>query len=187
MARIDYPDLDRPEVADLVGRIAHERGGEVINLYRMLLHSPPVAEGWRALGTAIRIEAALDAASRELAICLIARLTGSQYEWDHHAPIARRAGVADSALDTLPAWRDSDGFSERDRAVLAWTEAVTVDLRPPADVLRAVRAVLDARELVELTATAGFYACVARFVLALDVDDDEQPGAPLPQSTGRGG
>ncbi|MDP9408580.1 MAG: carboxymuconolactone decarboxylase family protein [Actinomycetota bacterium] len=186
MARIDYPDLDRPELVELVGRIASERGGEVINLYRMLLHSPPVAEGWRALGTAIRIEAALDARSPELAICLVARLTGSRYEWDHHAPIARRAGVDDSALDALPAWRDHDGFSERDRAVLAWTEAVTVELRPAPDVLRTARAALDKRELVELTATAGFYACVARFVLALDVDDDEEPGAPLPPPSGSG-
>ena len=180
MARIEYPDVDRPELADLVGRIAHERGGGVINLYRMLLHSPPVAEGWRALGTAIRIEAALDARSRELAICLVARLTGSAYEWDHHAPIAARAGVDQSALAALPDWRDHDGFTERDRGVLAWTEAVTVDLRPDDSVLRTAREVLDDRELVELTATAGFYSCVARFVMALDLDPDEQPGVPLP-------
>jgi alkylhydroperoxidase family enzyme len=186
VARIEYPDIDRPELADLVARIAHERGGEVINLYRMLLHSPPVAEGWRALGTAIRIDASLDARSRELAICLVARLTGSQYEWDHHAPIAARAGVDDAALASLPGWREHDGFSARDRAVLAWTEAVTVELRPAPAVLAAAREELDDRELVELTTTVGFYSCVARFVLALDVDDDAAPGAPLPEATAAG-
>ena len=186
MARIDYPDIDRPELADLVARIAHERGGEVINLYRMLLHSPPVAEGWRALGTAIRIDASLDPRSRELAICLVARLTGSRYEWDHHAPIATRAGVDDAALASLPDWREHDGFSVRDRAVLAWTEAVTVELRPAPAVLAEVRKVLDDRELVELTTTVGFYSCVARFVLALDIDDDTAPGAPLPPAAPAG-
>lgn len=186
MARIDYPDIDRPELAGLVARIAHERGGEVINLYRMLLHSPAIAEGWRALGTAIRIDANLDARSRELAICLVARLTGSQYEWDHHAPIAARAGVDDAALASLPGWCEYDGFSARDRAVLAWTAAVTVELRPASDVLTTVREVLDDRELVELTTTVGFYSCVARLVLALDVDDDDAPGAPLPAATPAG-
>jgi alkylhydroperoxidase family enzyme len=185
MARIDYPDIDRPELSDLVDRVAHERGGEVINLYRMLLHSPPVAEGWRALGTAIRIDAALDPRSRELAICLVARLTGSAYEWAHHAPIARRSGVDEAALGALPGWRDHDGFSERDRAVLAWTEAVTVDLRPEAAVLDTARAALSDRELVELTAAVGFYSCVSRFVRALDVDDDARSGAPLPGPTRR--
>ncbi|MDP9390342.1 MAG: carboxymuconolactone decarboxylase family protein [Actinomycetota bacterium] len=186
MARIDYPDIDRPELSDLVARIAHERGGEVINLYRMLLHSPPIAEGWRALGTAIRIDASLDARSRELAICLVARLTDSQYEWDHHAPIAARAGVDDAALASLPAWREHVGFSDRDRAVLAWTEAVAVDLRPAPAVLTTAREALDDRALVELTTTVGFYSCVARFVLALDVDDDAAPGAPLPDATPAG-
>ena len=182
MARLPYPDTDRAELADLVGRIAHERGGEVINLYRMLLHSPPVAEGWRELGTAIRIDSALDAAARELAICLVARLTGSQYEWSHHAPIAARAGVDAEALAALPAWRDHAGFTDRERAVLAWTEAVAVELRPDDGVLAQARAALGDRELVELTATVGFYACVARFVLALDVDEDRVAGAPLPGS-----
>jgi AhpD family alkylhydroperoxidase len=184
MARIDYPDIDRPELSALVSRIAHERGGEVINLYRMLLHSPPVAEGWRALGTSIRIDAALDPRSRELAICLVARLTGSEYEWAHHAPIARRAGVDEAALAALPDWRSHDGFGDRERAVLAWTEAVAVDLRPGTAVLDTARGALSDRELVELTAAVGFYSCVARFVLALDVDEDARSGAPLPEPAG---
>lgn len=180
MARIDYPDTGRPELAELVSRISHERGGGVINLYRMLLHSPPVAEGWRALGTGIRIDADLDDRSRELAVCLVARLTGSEYEWSHHAPFARRAGVDEAALAALPDWHDHDGFTERDRAVLGWTHAVTVELRPDTATLDTARAVLSDRELVELTATVGFYSCVARFVLALEVDQDDEAGSPLP-------
>ena len=54
MARIDYADTTRPDTAELVERIKRERGGRMLNLYRMLMHSPPVADGWRALFTAIR-------------------------------------------------------------------------------------------------------------------------------------
>jgi alkylhydroperoxidase family enzyme len=186
MARIEYPDVDGLETGDLVARIAHERGGQVINLYRMLLHSPPVAEGWRALGTAIRTESSLDDRSRELAICLVARLTGSAYEWtprpDRRPGGSRRAGTRRAAALAGPR-----------RLLGARLGRPGVDRgrhgRPAADrhVLRAAREVLDDRELVELTATAGFYACVARFVLALDVDDDEQPGAPLPSTPGGDG
>jgi hypothetical protein len=43
MARLSYPDLQNPAIAPLVERIERERG-KVLNLYGMLLQSPPVAE-----------------------------------------------------------------------------------------------------------------------------------------------
>ena len=48
MARIRYPDPSQYEREPLAERIKRERGGKVLNLYKMLLHSPPVAEGWLA-------------------------------------------------------------------------------------------------------------------------------------------
>ena len=45
MARIPYADSQNPAVKPLADRIVAERG-EVLHLYRMLLNSPPVAEGW---------------------------------------------------------------------------------------------------------------------------------------------
>lgn len=45
MAKLPYADIKRSEVAPLVKRITEERGS-VLHLYQMLLHSPPVAEGW---------------------------------------------------------------------------------------------------------------------------------------------
>ena len=57
MARIPYADPTRPDIAALAERITRERGGRMLNLYRMLLNSPPVAEGWLTLFTAIRQKA----------------------------------------------------------------------------------------------------------------------------------
>src|SRR3972149_1442468 len=54
MARTAYPDTPEASLAPLVERIERERGGKLLNLYRMLLHSPPVAQGWLGLFTAIR-------------------------------------------------------------------------------------------------------------------------------------
>ena len=53
MARIPYPDDSNPEVAQLRAQIVAERG-KLLNLYRMLLNSPPVAQGWLNFLTAIR-------------------------------------------------------------------------------------------------------------------------------------
>ena len=45
MAHLPYADLSTPEAQPLVQRIVAERGS-VLHLYQMLLHSPPLAEGW---------------------------------------------------------------------------------------------------------------------------------------------
>ena len=56
MARLPYADLKDPALQPLVERIVAERGS-LLHLYQMLLHSPPIAEGWLALMTAVRQKA----------------------------------------------------------------------------------------------------------------------------------
>ena len=43
---IPYQPMDLTEPAELVAAIRKRRGGQFINLERMLLHSTPIAEGW---------------------------------------------------------------------------------------------------------------------------------------------
>ncbi|HEX8165593.1 MAG TPA: carboxymuconolactone decarboxylase family protein [Beijerinckiaceae bacterium] len=174
MARIPYADPDRPEVRDLAARIAAERGG-VLHLYRMLLHSPAVAEGWLAYLTAIRQRCALPGRLRELVIMRVAALNGAPYEADQHAPIALREGVTQAQLDVLGDWAGSDLFDAQERAVLAYTDAMTRAVQVPEEVFAAVRGAFDDRLLVELTATVAAYNMVSRFLEALQVHSHDDP------------
>ena len=173
MARLDYPDLagGSEEMKELVGRIEGERG-KVLNLYRMLLHSPPLAAGWLHCFTAIRHQGRLDGHTRELAICKVGRMNRADYEWEHHKPIARREGISDEQLDAIDGWRESDLFDDRERAVLAYAEQMTGQIEVDDEVFAAVRRHFDDRELVELTATIGGYNLVSRFLVALQIDMD---------------
>ena len=100
MARIPYPDPSRYEGQPLTERIRRERGGQLHNLYRMLLHSPPVTEGWLAFLTAIRHETELPGRYRELAILRIAVLNGAQlYERMQADPRLARVPVIVSTSD----------------------------------------------------------------------------------------
>ena len=168
MANIPYADLSDPAVRPLVDRITAERGG-VLHLYQMLLHAPPVAEGWLTYLTAIRQKSTLPGALRELVIMRVAILNGAPYEADQHAPIALKEGMTQAQLDDLPSWQDSSLFDDTERAVLAYTDAMTRNIQVEASVSEAIRQRFPHRQVVELTATVAAYNMVSRFLEALQV------------------
>ena len=102
MARLEYAasDLTGPD-GDIAERIRTRRGGDLTPLDRMLLHSPPLAEGWNGLLGAVRTASTLTADVRELAILRIAALNGADYEWRAHEPIGRDGGLTDDDLAVL--------------------------------------------------------------------------------------
>jgi len=174
MARIEYADLGAPAARALVERIAAERGS-VLHLYQMLLHSAPVAEGWLAHLTGIRQRTRLDGAIREMAIMRIAHLNRAPYEAEQHAPIALREGMNQAQLDALRERVPAEAlFDERERAVLAYTDAMTLSVQVEDAVFDALRPHFDARDLVELTATIATYNMVSRFLEALQVHSSDE-------------
>ena len=107
MPRVPYiEEQDHPELAPLIARIKAERG-KVLKLYKVLLHSPAVMEGWLSFFTAIRQKTKLAGRYRELAILRVAILNGADYEYRHHVPFALAAGLTEAQLDELPRWRES--------------------------------------------------------------------------------
>jgi alkylhydroperoxidase family enzyme len=173
MARVAYGDENSsPAVRALADQIRKERDGRMLNLYSMLLNAPPVAEGWLALFTAIRQQCTLRGDYRELVILRVALLNGASYEYQVHVPFALREGVTQAQLDTLDRWQDSDTLTQEQRAVLAYTDAMTRDIHVPDAVFEALRGHFSQREIVELTATIGGYNLVSRFLEALAVDPE---------------
>ncbi len=61
----------------------------------------------------------------ELVKTRASQINGCAYCLDMHTKDARAAGETEQRLYALPAWRETPFFSERERAALAWTEAVT--------------------------------------------------------------
>ena len=172
MARLPYADLNHPEAAPLVQRIVAERGS-VLHLYQMLLHSPPLAEGWLNYLTAVRQKLSIGGALREMVIMRVAVLNGAPYEAFQHAPIALKEGMTQAQLDALDNWQDSALFSDTERAVLRLTDAMTREIHFAPEIMQAVRAALGERGAVEVTATIAAYNMVSRFLEALQIHADD--------------
>jgi alkylhydroperoxidase family enzyme len=175
MPRIPYRRDDDPEIGELVAAIKSRRKGRLINLDRMLLHSPPFAKGWNALLGAVRRDLEISPRVRELAICAVARLNHANYEWDHHSPEFLAASGRQVELDALDdvaaACRNERLFDEPSRAALAVTLELTRDMAVRDATLANARRIFGDRQLVELVGTIATYNMVSRFLVALGVDE----------------
>jgi 4-carboxymuconolactone decarboxylase len=167
MARL-RPSTATGEVAE---RVRARRKGTLTPLDLMLLHSEPLADGWNTLMGAVRSRFELPADLRELAICRVAVLNDAPYEWQAHAPLLQQAGFSDEQLAAVI--REPASLSPLHRLVLAYTDAMTRDVRVSDPLFAAVLGELGERGTVELTATVASYNMVSRFLVALEVSADD--------------
>ena len=83
------------------------------------------------------------------------QINGCAYCIDMHWKDLRALGEGEQRLYSLDSWRECPYYTERERAALAWTEAVTLiaESRAPDAVYEQVRAHFNDRELADLTLT----------------------------------
>lgn len=158
---------DASDGAARVFRTVEQRGGVVPTLYQAIAQSPPVLEGWFALGEAIRSQTTLDAQMRELAILRVAQHVGSEYIKRGHRRAAAAIGVPDLQLIAVIEWPADAVPTSREEAVFAYADAVAADAGINNATFAAVSRFLSERDLLELTVTAAFYVAVARVIDAL--------------------
>ncbi|ADV01492.1 carboxymuconolactone decarboxylase family protein [Alicycliphilus denitrificans] len=89
----------------------------------------------------------------ELVKTRVSQLNGCAFCLDMHTKDARAAGESEQRLYLLPAWREAPCYTERERAALAWAEAVTLlkDQQVPDEVYEQARRQFDEKALVDLT------------------------------------
>jgi alkylhydroperoxidase family enzyme len=176
MARVSYiNEAEHPELAELISRIRGGRGGRLLNFYRALLHSPEVAATWMPFNDALRRQTELAGRVREIAIMRVAILNHVDYVLRiHRARYAEAAGVTPDECDALTDWARSMLFDSRDRAVLAYVDAMTREIEVNDAVFEGVREHFSERETVELTVLIGAYNLHTRVLAALRIDPESR-------------
>jgi AhpD family alkylhydroperoxidase len=115
--------------------------------------SEPAYQAMLGLEMFIRKSSKLEAPLLELVKMRASQINGCAFCLDMHSKDARAAGETEQRLYALNAWRETPFFSDRERAALAWTEAITlvaVDHVPDA-VYEEARAQFSEEDLVNLT------------------------------------
>lgn len=165
--------------APLVAAMRERRGGELISLDRLLLHSPPIAEGWNLLMGHVRSHLQIAPRWRELAICAVAALNRADYEWQHHAPPFLAAGgtpdqlaALPALLDALPATEPCALFDQAERAILRLSWESTRQVQVSEATFQAARRALGSeRALFEMLTTIAAYNMVSRLLVAVQLSD----------------
>jgi alkylhydroperoxidase family enzyme len=171
------PDNAQAGPEDLVNAIRARRGGKLMNLDRMLLHSPAFARAWNTMFAAIRGQLSLSPKLRELAIMAIGAINKAEYEWVAHAPEFLSAGGTKAQMEALKdvstAINDTKLFDESERATLALTYEMTRNITVANATMARVRSILPDQQVVELVGTIAGYNMVSRFLIATGIDLEE--------------
>ena len=183
MARLPYVDRN---TAPAPVREALERLPVDLNIFRMLANADTLFRPFLGLGGAILGSMKLDARARELVILHVGRLSRGEYEWVQHVPIAQAVGAT---ADEIAALERSDTsaacFSDRDKAVLAFTTEVVRDVKVADGTFAAVKRHLDSREIVELILTIGYYMTISRVTEVTEIEIDGPAGTRVVDSVKR--
>ena len=172
MARIPLiEETEHPELADMIGRIKAGRRGGLLNVYKLLLHSPALAQTWFDHNGAVRWKTQLTGRLREILIIRIAHLNGVDYVLAQHVPeLALAEGLSVAECEALADWRATGLFDARERAALDYAEAMTLTTSVSDDVFAALRPHFSDREIVELSVLIGTYIMHNRVMKALAID-----------------
>jgi alkylhydroperoxidase family enzyme len=180
MARISYvEEQEHPELGGLIEKIKAGRRGGLLNVYKLLLHSPPLAETWLDHVGAVRWKTALSGRLRELLVIRIACLNGVAYVLNQHIPaLALAEGVTLAECEALKDWRKSSLFSGAERAALALADAMVLKTAVPDEVFGDLKPHYDERAIVEICVLVGTYLMHNRVMstLQIDLEPDSQRG-----------
>ena len=115
--------------------------------------SPAAYQAMYGLETFVRKSSKLEPSLIELVKMRASQLNGCAFCLDMHSKDARAQGESEQRLYTLSAWRETPFFTDRERAALAWTEAVTLvsEGHVPDGVYEEARQRFSEEELVNLT------------------------------------
>lgn len=177
------PRLPLRDPADAPPEIAAVIGAAPLTLLGVIAHADTAFAPWLAYSNTLLRNLALDPLLRELAILQVAHLSGSEYEWSQHVPIAEAFGAGAGQVEAIardepaPAGLGADGT-----AVLAFAREVVLAGAASEAAVRDMTARLGQRQLVELLLVIGNYLGLARLIASVGLEPQE-PVVRLPGGT----
>jgi 4-carboxymuconolactone decarboxylase len=144
-----------------------------LKLFGMVAHAESAVGPWMRYGGTLLTRLELDPVLRELAILQVAKVTGSEYEWVQHDPIARAVGATAEQVAAIEAGRDDDpALDETQSLVLKATRTALEQGAATEQQVAALNERLGPRQVVELLLVVGQYAAIALLIASTGLEPD---------------
>ena len=155
-----------------------------LNLSRLLDTAPAMGQAVRDFNTVMARENALPPVEREIMTLAVLHLERGEYELAQHREVARAMGIADAKVAAIAQERYGDPiFTDRERALLAFTRQVVRAVRVDDAGYGAVAAFYQPRQIVEATIIIGNYMMLARVSEVAELPVDGSAGAAFWKKT----
>jgi alkylhydroperoxidase family enzyme len=156
-------------------------GGQILNLHLTYAHAPKIGRANRAMAYALRFEAEVPRQFREIAMIRTGQILDAQYELNQHIPLGLACGLTRAQLDAMPSWKTSDLFDGKQRALLAYADAMVMNRGEVDDAtFDSFAKFFTPREIVELTVSISAYTSTALFTKALRIKPETDGRAAAP-------
>lgn len=155
-------------------REAYENNpGGKMNLSRILGHAPTMQPCIGMAVKAMMTEITVPPLERQICVMAALHLDRGAYEWAQHLQVAEMMGIPREKVEAIADDRFGDpAFTDREKALLAFTRQVVKTVRVDDFVFGAVAAFYTSRQIVELINVLGLYMTFARIseVAELEID-----------------
>ena len=166
-------------LARIVAEIARKVGdGGPPNIFTTLGRHPRLFRAWLRYSAQLMPFGRLPRRDTELVILRVAWQCRSAYEWHQHVPIALRAGLTAEQVAGLAGSPTDDGFSERQRALLAASDELLAERTLSDATWSALNATLDHRDAIELCLLIGNYQGLASAIGGLGIQLERDAKMP---------
>lgn len=166
-----------PEQRRVAQAIAGGPRGSVRGPFKVLLHSPQLADRVQALGAYVRFHCKVPAKLRELAILVTAHHWHAQYEWYAHDIEARKAGLAESIIESIRKGERPKFTEPGEEIVYDFSSELYAKKRVSDATFRKAQDLLGTQGVIDLGGLLGHYNVIA---IALNICEVPVPGGGKP-------
>ena len=154
--------------------------GHVVGPLRVWLNNPGLARSAQTVGAYARYGTCLSKGLSELAIIVTGRVWSSEFEWEHHAPLAIEGGIDPKYVDTISLGKKPNFENPEEDAVFDFAAEANIVKNVSDNTYNKLVDLLGENAAIDIVGICGYYSLISMTLNVFKVPNDTDKW-PLPK------